>query len=79
VATLLGPGGVKAVIAQNLLLKQQSLMIPRRRRRAPKLSSRQRVLLEFCSLFLQPQRILRSAVIVKPATQLRCDAELNWR
>ena len=31
VAALLGPGGVKAVVAQNLLLKQQLLMVRRRR------------------------------------------------
>jgi len=33
-ARLLGPGGLKAVVAQNLLLKQQLLMVQRRRRRA---------------------------------------------
>jgi hypothetical protein len=32
VATMLGPGGVKAVVAQNLLFKQQLLMVRRRRR-----------------------------------------------
>jgi hypothetical protein len=31
---LLGPGGVKAVIAENLLLKHQLLIIDRPRRRA---------------------------------------------
>jgi len=38
VAKLLGPGGAKAVIAENLLLKQQLLVVTRSRRRAPNLS-----------------------------------------
>jgi hypothetical protein len=62
-ATLLGPGGLKAVVAQNLLLKQQLLLRRRRRRqRAPNLGACQRVLLGFWALFLNPKRILRSAV-----------------
>ena len=35
VAKLLGPGGTKAVIAENFLLKQQLLVVTRSRRRAP--------------------------------------------
>jgi putative transposase len=77
VATLLGPGGVKAVVAQNLLLKQPLFMVQRRRRRAPHLGACQRVLLGFWALFLNPQRILRSAVIVKPVTLVRCHAALK--
>lgn len=61
-ATLLGPGGVKTVVAQKLLLKQQLLMIKRPRRRAPNLCAAQRLLLGFWSLFLNPRRLLRSAV-----------------
>ena len=39
VAKLLGPGGAKAIIAENLLLKQQLLVVTRSRRRAPNLST----------------------------------------
>jgi putative transposase len=77
VATLLGPGGVKAVVAKNLLLKQQLLMLRRRHRRAPNRSACQRVLLGFWTRFLNPRRILRCAVIVKPSTLLRCHAALK--
>jgi len=34
-ARLLGPGGVKAVLAENLLIKQQLLVMNRSRHRAP--------------------------------------------
>ena len=75
--TLLGPGGVKAVVAENLLLKHQLLIINRPRRRAPNLCAFQRLLLGFWSLFLNPRRILRSAVILKPSTLLGFHAALR--
>ena len=37
-AKLRGPGGVRAVIAENLLLKQQLIVLRRRRLRAPNLT-----------------------------------------
>ena len=37
VAKLLGPGGIKGIIAENLLLKQQLLFVCRPRQRAPNL------------------------------------------
>jgi hypothetical protein len=42
VAKLLGPGGAKAIIAENFLLKQQLLVVTRSRRRAPNLSTADR-------------------------------------
>ena len=76
-ARLFGPGGVKAVVAESLLLKHQLLIINRPRKRAPNLCVSQRLLLGFWSLFLHPRRILRSAVILKPSTLLRFHAALK--
>ena len=45
--------------------------------RAPNLCACQRLLLGFGSFFLNPQRILRSALIVQPSTLLRCHAALK--
>ncbi|MDH3688364.1 MAG: integrase core domain-containing protein [Gammaproteobacteria bacterium] len=70
-AKLLGPGGVKAVLAENLLLKQQLLIVCRPRRRAPNLSTVDRFLLAFWSLFLRPSRIAKTAVGIRPSTLLR--------
>jgi len=50
-ATLLGPGGAKAVVAESLLLKHPLLIISRARRRAPNLCAMQRPVLGFWSLF----------------------------
>ena len=70
-AKLLRPGGSRMVIAENLILKQQLIIHSRSRQRAPNLSTQDRALLGFWSLFLNPRRIARSAIIIKPSTLLR--------
>ena len=70
-AKLLGPGGARAVVADSLLMKQQLLVINRSRRRAPNLSALDRFLFGFWSLFLNPRRIQRAAVIIRPSTLLK--------
>jgi len=69
-AKLIRPGGGRAVIAENLLLKQQLIIHGRSRQRAPNLTTRDRALLGFWSMFLTPRRIARSAIIIKPSTLL---------
>ena len=71
VAKLLGPGGMRAVVADSLLMKQQLLVINRSRRRAPNLSALDRFLFGFWSLFLDPRHIQRAAVIIRPSTLLK--------
>ena len=61
-ATLCGPGGVRAVIAEHLLLKQQLLVLHRPRQRAPHLTASDRRLVGFGSLFLSPGRIRKIAI-----------------
>ncbi|MCP4410353.1 MAG: transposase, partial [Gammaproteobacteria bacterium] len=78
-AKLMGPGGVKAVVADSLLLKQQLLVLNRSRQRAPNLSALDRFLLGFWSLFLSPHQILRAAVVIKPSTPLRFHEALKKR
>src|SRR5271154_6748644 len=67
-AKLCGPGGVRAVIAENLLLKQQLIVLRRARHRAPNLTLRDRLLCGFGSLFLSPGRIRKVAIGVRPST-----------
>ena len=62
-AKLLRPGGSRTVIAENLLLKQQFIIHSRSRHRAPNLTTRDRTVLGFLSLFLNPRRLARSAII----------------
>ena len=78
-AKLFQPGGSRAVIAENLLLKQQLIIHSRPRQRAPNLSTLDRALLGFWSLFLNPRRIARTAIIIKPSTLLSFHNALKKR
>src|SRR2546425_6330389 len=69
-AKLCGPGGVRAVIAENLLLKQQLIVLRRARQRAPNLTLSDRLLCGFESLFLSPGRIRKVAIGLRPSTLL---------
>jgi putative transposase len=70
-AQLLSPGGIKTVLAENLLLRQQLLVLTRARQRAPNLSPTHRVLMGFWSLLLNPRRLIKSAVCIRPSTLLK--------
>ena len=78
VARLIGPGGARSIVAENLLLKQQLLILSRTRSRAPRLSVTDRFLFGLWSLFLTPQRILQTAIL-KPSTLMRFRAALIKR
>jgi len=73
------PGGGRAVMAENLLLKQQLIIHRRSRQRAPNLTTCDRVILGFWTLFMNHRRIARSAIIIKPATLLRFHAAMKKR
>jgi putative transposase len=79
IARLLGPGGSRAIIAENLLLKLQLLVHNRATQRAPNLSVMYRTLFGFWTLFLSPRRIARSAILIKPSTLLRFHTALKKR
>lgn len=78
-AKLVRPGGGRAVMAENLLLKQQLIIHSRSRQRAPNLSTQNRALLGFWSLFMNSRRIVRSAIIIKPSTLLSLHNALKKR
>ena len=70
IAKLSGPGGVRAVIAENLVLKQQLLVLRRGRRRAPHLTLSDRLLCGFGALLLSAGRIRKVAIALRPSTLL---------
>src|SRR5258708_5243591 len=69
-AKLSGPGGVRAVIAENLVLKQQLIVLRRGRQRAPNLALSDRLMCGLASLFLSPGRIRKVAIGLRPSTLL---------
>ncbi len=60
-------------------MKQQLIIHSRSRQRAPNLTTKDRTLLGFLSLFLNPRRLARSAIIIKPSTLLSFHKALKNR
>jgi putative transposase len=69
-ARLLGPGGVRSLIAESLLLKHQILILNRSRKRSPNLHVSDRILAGLLALLVRPTRLLRSSIVLKPSTLL---------
>src|SRR6516225_5336938 len=69
-ARLLGPGGVRSLVAESLILKHQLLSVKRSRQRSPNLCTSDRILAGLMALLVRPTRLLRSAIVLKPSTLL---------
>jgi putative transposase len=65
------PGGLGAVAAESLAVRHQLLIMERAQRRAPNLTSWDRLVLGVCALFVSPRRLSKMAVILKTSTLLR--------
>ncbi len=62
--------GVKAVISENLLLKQQLIIVGRSQHRAPALLPIERFIFGWLSMLLTPARLIKTAIIIRPSTLL---------
>ncbi len=76
-ARLLGPGGVRSLVAESLLLKHQILILNRSRKRSPNLHASDRILAGLMALLVRPTRLLRSAIVLKPSTLLALHKALS--
>ena len=79
VVRLARPGDLRSVIAESVLLKHQLLILNRGRKRAPNLSAVERVTVGLCALFMNPARVQRSAIVLKPSTLLHLHSVLRQR
>ena len=59
-ARLLGPGGIRSLVAESLLLKHQILILNRSHKRSPNLHVSDRILAGLLALLVRPTRPLRS-------------------
>jgi putative transposase len=73
------PGGVRAVIAESLLLKHQLLILNRSRNRAPRLTPWALLLFGIGAFPVSAQRLPKVAVVIKPSTLLRFHRALIQR
>jgi putative transposase len=78
-ARLLGPGGVRSIVAESLLLKHQLLIVNRSRQRSPNLSAWDRILAGLLALLVRPTRLLCSAIVLKPSTLLGLHKAMSRR
>src|SRR5438132_11024277 len=78
-ARLLGPGGVRSVLAESVLVKQQLLILNRSRQRSPNLRASDRLVAGLCALLVRSSRLIRSAFVLKPSTLLRLHQTLRNR
>ena len=69
VVRLARPGGLRSVVAESLLVKHQLRILHRGRKRAPNLSAGERFIAGLCTLLMNPARVLRSAIVLKPSTR----------
>ena len=53
---LLGPGGIRSVVAESVLAKQQLLILNRSRQRSPNLRTSDRLVAGLCALLIRPAR-----------------------
>ena len=74
-ARLAGRGGVRSVVAESLAVKHQLLIMKRSQRRAPNLTSWDRLLLGFWTLLVSPKRLRKIAVIMKCGPQKFSDGQ----
>ena len=78
-ARLLGPGGLRSVVAESIIVRQQLLILNRSRQRSPNLRPTDRLVAGLCALFIRPARLIRSAIVLKPSTLLRLHQTLRNR
>ena len=67
---MMRPGGIRSVIAESVLLRHQLQVLNRPRQRAPDLRPVDRFIAGLCAGLIRPARLLRSAIVLKPATIL---------
>src|SRR2546422_9829878 len=70
VIRLARPGGLRAVVAESVLVRHQLLLLNRGRKRAPNLHVFDRIIAGLCTLLMRPARVLRSAIVLKLSTLL---------
>ena len=70
VVRLARPRGLRAVVAESVLVRHQLLILNRGRKRAPNLHIVDRIIAGSCTLLMRPARVLHSAIVLKPSTLL---------
>jgi putative transposase len=78
-AHLIGPGGIRSVVAESIIVKHQLVVLIRSRERAPHLRASDRFVAGLCAFLIRPAHLVRSIVVLKPSTLLHFHQALKNR
>jgi len=67
---LIRPGGIKALAAENIALRQQLVSLVRQNKKSLKLTPSDRIIFGLLAGFIHPKRLAKIAILLKPATIL---------
>ena len=73
------PGGVKALVAENIALRQQLITLSRKRNKSPKLNTQDRWLFGILASCITRSRLHKIAIAIKPTTILKFHKALVQR
>ena len=76
---LLRPGGFRSVAAENIALRKQLITLSRQKKRAPRLTTFDRITFGILTSMMNMKRLSRIAIILKPATLLKFHKSLVQR
>src|SRR5438309_2342222 len=79
VVRLAGPGGLRSVVAESVLVKHQLRILNRGRKRAPNLRAADRIIAALCTLFMRPHAFSAPPSFLKPSTLLHLHTVLRRR
>ena len=65
------PNGAKAVAAENVVLRQQLMVLSRQQKRSPNLTTSDRLIYALLTAWIKPKRLSKIAILIKPATLLK--------
>lgn len=63
---LIKPGGIKTLMAENIMLRNQLIIASRHRKRAPNLSLWDRLCFAFLAAVVYPKRLAKIAIVINP-------------
>ncbi len=64
-------GGIRSIIAENICLRQQLIILSRNKKRCPNLLNSDRFIFGFFSQYINYKRLTRSAILIKPTTLIK--------
>lgn len=65
------PGGISSIIAENICLRQQLIILSRNKKRCPSLLNIDRFTFGLFSQYIPYKRLIRLAILIKPVTLIK--------